>query len=85
MNITDVRIYKVENESEKGVKAYCSVVFDDKFVVNNIKIVNNNKTNKLLLIMPGKIVKGVYKDIAHPIKKDFREELEKAVLEKYEA
>lgn len=83
MNITDVRIYKVE-ESKKGVKAYCSVVFNDEFVVNNIKIVHNDKTNKLFLVMPGKEVKGVYKDIAHPIKKEFREKLEKVVLEKYE-
>ncbi|MDI6604106.1 MAG: SpoVG family protein, partial [Thermoanaerobacteraceae bacterium] len=64
MEITNIRIANVKKEGK--VKAYLSVVFDDAFVVNGIKLMEGK--NGLFAAMPHvKNKKGEFKDIAHPI------------------
>ena len=41
MNITDIRIRRIEKEGK--MKAVVSVTFDDEFVVHDIKIIDGDK------------------------------------------
>ena len=79
MEITDVKIYPV---SEKKVKAYASVTFDQCFIVRDLKVIDGD--TKLYVAMPGaKMKDGVYRDTAHPLNRATRQWLETAVLEAY--
>ena len=81
MKITDVRIRKVEREGR--MKAVASVVFDDEFVVHDIKIVEGERG--FFIAMPSrKTNNGEFRDIAHPLSSEMRERIQSAVLEKYE-
>lgn len=80
MKVTDVRIKKVEGHNR--LKAVASLIIDDCFVVHEIRVIDGD--NGLFIAMPSrKISDGEFKDIAHPIKTETREELEKAVIEAY--
>ena len=50
MNITDVRIRKVNDDGK--MKAVVSVTFDDEFVVHDIKIIEGQ--NGLFIAMPSR-------------------------------
>lgn len=82
MQITDVRIRKVEAEGK--LKAYVTITFDDCFVVHNVKIIEG--TSGLFIAMPSrKTANGEYKDVAHPISPDFRNAIQNKILEEYNA
>lgn len=82
MQITDVRIRKVEGEGK--LKAYVTVTFDDCFVVHNVKIIEGS--SGLFIAMPSrKTANGEYKDVAHPISTDFRNAIQSKILEEYNA
>lgn len=81
MNITDVRIRKMNDEGK--MKAIVSVTFDDSFVVHDIKIIEGQ--NGLFIAMPSrKVAEGDYRDIAHPINSDTRASLQEIILAEYE-
>lgn len=81
MNITDVRIRKVNQEGK--MKAIVSITLDNAFVVHDIKVIEGE--NGLFIAMPSrKTSNGEFRDIAHPINSSARECLQKAILEKYE-
>lgn len=85
MKITDVRIRKI-NEQGK-LKAVASITFDDEFAVHDIKIIEGNKGR--FVAMPSRNTYDKYsgeeefRDIAHPIKQETREKIQKAILDKY--
>lgn len=82
MEITDIRIKKVEGENK--LKGYASVTFDDSFVIHNIKILQG--LNGLFIAMPSRKTKnGEIKDIAHPITSQFREKIQNAILEAFKS
>lgn len=82
MRITDVRVRMVKKEDSK-LKAVASVTFDDCFVVHDIKVIEGNE--ECFIAMPSrKTADGEYKDVAHPIKTETREEIIKAVLSAFE-
>ena len=82
MEITDIRIKKVEGENK--LKAYASITFDDSFVIHNIKVIQGN--NGLFIAMPSRRTRsGEMKDVAHPINSVFREKVQNAILEAYQA
>jgi len=82
MEITDIRIKKVEGENK--LKAYASITFDDSFVIHNIKVIQGN--NGLFIAMPSRRTRsGEMKDVAHPINSQFREKIQNAILEAYSA
>ncbi len=63
---------------------FASVKFNDCFVVENLKIVQGSKG--LFLGMPSQPDgKGGYRDMVYPVTKEFREQLNTAVLQAYEA
>ena len=81
MQITDVRIRKVEKEGK--MKAVVSITIDDEFVVHDIKVIEGEKG--LFIAMPSrKASDGEYRDIAHPINSETRERIQKMILEQYE-
>ena len=81
MQITDVRIRKVEKEGK--MTAVVSITIDEEFVVHDIKIIEGEKG--LFIAMPSrKAADGEYRDIAHPINSDTRERIQKLILERYQ-
>ena len=79
MEITGVKIYPV---SEKKVKAYASIVFDECFIVRDLKVIDGD--SKLFVAMPSKKMKdGSYRDTAHPLNSSMREMIESRVLEAF--
>lgn len=82
MIISDVRVRIVKKEDSK-LKGVASVTFDDCFVVHDIKVIEGNEG--YFIAMPSrKTADGEYKDIAHPIKTETREQLIKAILTAFE-
>ena len=82
MQITDVRIRKVEKEGK--MRAVVSITLDEEFVVHDIKVIEGEKG--LFIAMPSrKAGDGEYRDIAHPINSETRETIQSIILEKYEA
>lgn len=80
MEVTDVRVFPVEEEK---LKAFVSIIFDDCFVVSDIKIINGN--NGLFISMPSKKRKnGTFRDIAHPLNNETRKMIEDKVLARYQ-
>jgi stage V sporulation protein G len=82
MKITEIRIRKVAAEGK--LKAYVTVTFDNCFVVHNVKVIEG-KTGLFIAMPSRKTSAGDYKDVAHPISSDFRNELQDSILAEYEA
>ena len=81
MQITDVRIRRVEKEGK--MKAVVSITIDEEFVVHDIKIIEGEKG--LFIAMPSrKAADGEYRDIAHPINSETRDKIQSLILEKYQ-
>lgn len=82
MEISSIIIRRISLESK--MKAIVSITFDNAFVVHDVKVIEG--TNGLFIAMPSRRTQeGDFKDIVHPIHSEFREELSRAVLEKYQA
>ncbi|MCI8299723.1 MAG: septation regulator SpoVG [Lachnospiraceae bacterium] len=81
MQITDVRIRKVEKEGK--MRAVVSITIDEEFVVHDIKVIEGEKG--LFIAMPSRrATDGEYRDIAHPINSQTRENIQKTILDKYQ-
>lgn len=81
MKITE---QKVRLWNDQRLRALVTVVFDDCFVVRNIKVIQG-RDDKLFVAMPSrKLPDNTYVDIAHPITMEFREYLEATILGAYE-
>lgn len=82
MKITDVRVRKITKEGK--MKAVVSITIDDEFVIHDIKVIEGEKG--LFIAMPSKkSADGEYRDIAHPIQSETREQIQKLILERYES
>lgn len=80
MQITDVRIRKVEKEGK--MRAVVSITIDDEFVVHDIKVIEGEKG--LFIAMPSRrAADGEYRDIAHPINSQTRDSIQRIILEKF--
>ena len=79
MTITDVKVFL---RPADPLKAFANIVIDDAFIIKNIKIIEGK--NGLFISMPSQKNKnGVFRDIAHPLKSETRNEIEKLILDKY--
>ena len=86
----NVKTNKLE-ASTNNVRGLCSVTFGDSFVVKNITVVESKKGD-FFVSMPCFKSKNVddegnpiFKDIAFPITKEFREELYSKIMESFES
>ena len=81
MKITDVRVRKVAKEGK--MRAIVSVTLEAEFVVHDIKVIEGEKG--LFIAMPSrKASNGEYRDIAHPINSDTREQMQEIILQEYQ-
>ena len=82
MQITDLRMRKIEKVGK--MKAVVSITIDDEFVVHDIKVIEGEKG--LFIAMPSRRASdGEYRDIAHPINSQTRDNIQKMILDKYKA
>ncbi len=81
MEITDVRIKKVESDNK--LKAYVTITFDNCFVVHNLKIIMG-QFGRFVAMPSRKTRDGEFKDIAHPINSDFRRKIQTRILEEFD-
>jgi stage V sporulation protein G len=80
MEITEV---KVRLWDDKRLRALVTIVFEDCFVVRNIKVIEG-RDQRLFVAMPSRRqADGSYVDIAHPITRDFRRTMETRILDSY--
>jgi stage V sporulation protein G len=80
MEITEVKVFPVKDNDK--LKAYASIVFDDSFVIRDIRIITG--TNGLFVAMPSRKKKdGTFKDTAHPLNMETRDLIEKTILKSY--
>lgn len=81
MKISDVRIRFVDKYDGK-LRAVASMTIDDCFVIHDIKIIDGPEG--MFVAMPSrKNGRGEYKDIAHPINTETRNEVVSAILDAY--
>jgi len=65
------------------LKAYASVVFDDCFVIRDLRVISG--TTGLFIAMPSRKRKdGSFRDTAHPLNMETREKIERSILDQYE-
>lgn len=80
MKITNIRVRTVEKEGR--MKAVASITLDDAFVVHDIRIIEGHEG--LFVAMPSRrLATGEFRDVAHPINAQTREEFETAILAEY--
>ncbi len=81
MQLTEIKVFPV---NEEKLKAYVTIIIDNCFVVRDLKVISGN--TGLFVAMPSKKRKdGQFKDIAHPLNNETRDNMEKQILEAYEA
>lgn len=76
----DVKIGSIRPEG--NVRAFASINLNDCFAIRNVKVVDSSKG--LFVAMPSyKAGNGEYKDICFPVTREFREQLNQAVIDAY--
>ena len=82
MEITDIRVRRVDTQGK--LKAYVTVTFDECFVVHNVKVIEGG--DRVFIAMPSRKTRnGDFKDVAHPITSEFRNELQDRIVAAYQA
>lgn len=80
MKITDIRLKSIDDHNR--LKAIAAITIDDCFVIHELRIIEGDEG--LFVAMPSrKLANGEFRDIAHPINSETREELEKIVIDFY--
>lgn len=80
MEITEIKVFPVE---EERLKAYVTIILDNCFVVRDLKVIHGN--TGLFVAMPSKKRKdGTFKDIAHPLNTETRNEMEIKILDAFD-
>ena len=80
MEITQIKVFPVDEEK---LKAFVSVVFDECFMVNDIKVIQGR--DGLFISMPSRRKRnGKFKDVAHPLNNETRRMIEEQVLDEYD-
>jgi stage V sporulation protein G len=81
VEITEVRV----SPSKGGkVRAFVSIVIDDCFIVNDLRILEGRE-GQLFVTMPGRKTRnGQVRDTAHPLNSETRKAIEERVLDEYD-
>ena len=81
MKVTDVRLRKIQTDGR--MKALVSMTLDEAFVIHDLRVIEGN--SGLFVAMPSKRTPdGEFRDIAHPINSDMRQEIQDAVMKVYD-
>jgi len=79
MEITEIKVYPT---SEGRLRAYVSIVFDNSFIIRELKLVDGE--DGMFVSMPSRRRKdGTFKDIAHPLNAEMRTMIEDRVIDEY--
>lgn len=79
MRITEVKVYPVQDSGR--LKAYATMVFDDCFIVRDLKIIEGD--NGLFVSMPSRRRKDGFRDIVHPLNSETRKLVEDSIVEEF--
>lgn len=80
MKITEVKVYPAREHGR--LKAYATIVFDNDFIVRDLKIIEGEKG--LFVSMPSRRRKdGTFRDIVHPLNADTRKMIEESIINEY--
>jgi stage V sporulation protein G len=80
MQITEIKVFPIREEK---LKAFVSIVFDECFMVNDIKVIKGK--DGLFISMPSRRKKnGKFKDVAHPLNNETRQMMEQQILAEYD-
>jgi len=82
VKVTEVRISPAKGGK---VRAFASVVFDDCFIVNDLRVVEGREGQFFVTMPARKTRNGQMRDIAHPLNGETREQIEALVLDEYES
>jgi len=82
MEVTEVRISPAKGGK---VRAFASVVFDDCFIVNDLRVIEGREGQVFVTMPARKTRNGQMRDTAHPLNAATREMIEQRVLEEYES
>lgn len=78
MKVTDVRLRKIQTDGR-----IVSITLDEAFVIHDLRVIEGN--SGLFVAMPSKRTPdGEFRDIAHPINSDMRQEIQDAVMKVYD-
>lgn len=81
MKVTDVRLRKIQTDGR--MKALVSITLDEAFVIHDLRVIEGN--SGLFVAMPSKRTPdSEFRDIAHPINSDMRQEIQDAVMKVYD-
>jgi stage V sporulation protein G len=81
MNITEVKVYTARDGGR--LKAYATVVFDDCFIVRDLKVIEGHKG--LFVSMPSRRRQdGTFRDIVHPLNSETRTTIEERVIQEFD-
>lgn len=81
MKVTDVRLRKIQTDGR--MKALVSITLDEAFVIHDLRVIEGN--SGLFVAMPSKRTPdGEFRDIAHSINSDMRQEIQDAVMKVYD-
>jgi stage V sporulation protein G len=81
MEITEVKVFPAK-ESGSRLRAYATIVFDNCFIIRDLKIIDGDKG--LFVSMPSRRRKdGTFRDIVHPLNSETRSMIENSVIEEY--
>ena len=87
MTITDVKIRRVYPVSENSpLRALVSITIDGDLAVHDIKVIQGD--DRLFVAMPSwrdNMHRVRFRDVAHPIGTEAREQLEHVILSAYDA
>lgn len=85
IKITNIKIYKIEKRG--ALLGYANIVLNDSFIIRGIKLIESRRTKERFLAMPSRKLKGekrAYRDLCHPINKETRDYITKAIFENYD-
>jgi stage V sporulation protein G len=80
MKVTEVKVYPAKDSGR--LKAYATVVFDNDFIVRDLKVIEGDKG--LFVSMPSRRRKdGTFRDIVHPLNSNTRKMIEDSIIDEY--
>jgi len=80
MKVTEVRISPAKGGK---IRAFASIVLDDCFIINDLRVIEGREKQFFVTMPARKARNGQMRDIAHPLNRETREEIDERVLEEY--
>lgn len=83
LNISEIRINKVNNLNKEGFLGYASILIDDCFVIEGIELREGRNGRYIMMPLNAKSRK-IRRNAAYPITEDARRDILEAISNKYD-